>query len=51
LAVRTSYTEQSLVPQVRKQWQQWQTEDGEMIAFNPLEQMNPQTFKLIGTDT
>jgi hypothetical protein len=46
-----SYTEQSLAPQVRKQWQQRQTEDGEMIALNPLEQVNPQTFKLVGADT
>ncbi len=46
-----SYTEQSLAPQVRKQWQQRQTEDGEMIAFDPLEQVNAEPFKLIGADT
>jgi len=41
------HPEQPLASQKREQWQQRQTEDGEMIAVNPLEQMNPQPFKLI----
>ncbi len=46
-----SYTEQPLASQKREQWQQRQTEDGEVIAVDPFEQMNPQPFKLIGADT
>ena len=48
--VRISHTEQPLASQKREQWQQRQTEDGEMIAFDTLEQMDPQPFKLIGAD-
>ena len=50
-ALHLLHPEQPLASQKRQQWQQRQTEDGEMVAFNPLEQMNPQPFELIGADT
>jgi hypothetical protein len=36
-----SYRKQPCASQKREQLQQRQTEDGEMIAFNTLEQMDP----------
>jgi hypothetical protein len=36
-----SDTQQTLASQKRKQLQQRQAEDGEMIAFDTLEQMHP----------
>ena len=50
-ALHLLHPEQPLASQKRQQWQQRQTEDGEMVAFYPLEQMNPRPFKLIGADT
>ena len=43
-------TEQPFAAQKRQQWQQRQAEDGKMIAFEALEQMDPQPFELIGAD-
>ena len=45
-----SHAEQPLAAQKRKQLQQRQAEDGEMIAFDALEQMHPQPFELVGAD-
>ena len=50
-ALHPLHPEQPLASQKREQWQQRQTEDGEVIAFNPFEQVNPQPFELIGADT
>jgi hypothetical protein len=50
-ALHLLHPEQPLASQKGEQWQQRQTEDGEMIAFNPFEQMDAQPFKLIGPDT
>jgi hypothetical protein len=50
-ALHLLHPKQPLASQKRKQRQQRQTENGEMIAIDPLEQMNPQPFELIGADT
>src|SRR6516165_9773309 len=44
-----SHAKQPLAAEKFKQRQHWQSEDGEMIALNPLKQMHPEALKLVGT--
>ena len=46
----TLHTKQFGTSQKPQQWQQRQTEDGEVIALDMLEQMDAQPFKLVGAD-
>jgi len=48
--VNFSHAEQPPAAQEREQLQQGQAEDGEKIALDMVEQMNPQPFQLVGTD-